>query len=140
MKTIKDVNKIQFKQFMDNNGVLTPLEFKNLPFEPKRVFYIYGVFDTKKRGEHSHYKTEQVLICLKVNCTVITHDGEHERVDLLSDPSQGLYIPNEIWDTQIFHDINSIVLVLSNTEYDKSDYLTKWEEFLDWKRQNKKFA
>tara|TARA_Y100000592_G_scaffold18799_1_gene28754 strand:- start:9760 stop:10188 length:429 start_codon:yes stop_codon:yes gene_type:complete len=137
MRTIKDVKKIHFNAFTDSDvgwGTLVPLELsKNLPFEPKRIFYVYSVDNKNKRGLHSHYKTEQVLICLHGSCGVVCKDGESELSVLLDSPSTGLYIPEMIWDEQVYMSDDTVLLVIANTNYDTKDYINDYEEFLTLK-------
>ena len=75
---IGNVKIIDFKSFCDPRGSLCPVEFSNLPIDVKRIFYVYGVPDRKIRGEHSHYNTNQILICITGSCTVICKDGKEE--------------------------------------------------------------
>lgn len=137
MKTIKDVKKIYFNAFTDSDvgwGTLVPLEFsKNFPFKPKRMFYVYSVGDKKSRGLHGHYKTEQVLICLHGSCGVVCKDGKDELSILLDSASTGLYIPEMIWDEQVYMSDDTVLLVIANTNYDTNDYINNYKEFLTLK-------
>jgi len=128
---ISDVKFLKIKCFNDNRGNLCPIEFSNLPIEINRIFYVYGVKDRKVRGKHSHYKTNQILICLSGICTVICKDGISEKRYLLDSPEKGLFIPNMIWDEQIYESDDTILLVLSDTVYDKDDYIENWEKYSD---------
>ena len=137
MKTISDVKMLHFNAFTDGDigwGTLVPLEFaKDLPFEPRRLFYVYAVDNKSKRGEHAHHTTEQVLICLRGRCGVICKDGEREKSVLLDSPSVGIYIPQMIWDEQVYMSDDTVLLVLSNTAYNPKDYINNYEEFLQLK-------
>ncbi len=131
MVTIKEVKILNFKDFRDKEGHLVPLEEnREIPFSIKRIFYIFGVSTKKPRGEHSHYQTDQLLICLKGKCKVKCHDGFNEKYFVLDSPSQGLHIPAMIWGEQIY-DEDTILLVLANTHYDKEDYIENWETFIE---------
>ncbi len=130
MTTLENVKLISLKTFTDSEGSLVPLESgSSIPFEIKRVFYIFEVHDQKDRGEHSHYKTEQVLICLSGKVRVLCDDGKDRKEWILDKPNQALYIPNLIWDEQTYIVPGSVLLVLANTGYDKSDYITDYNEF-----------
>jgi dTDP-4-dehydrorhamnose 3,5-epimerase len=130
MTTLENVKLISLKTFTDSEGSLVPIESGlSIPFEIKRVFYIFEVHDQKDRGEHSHYKTEQVLICLSGKVRVLCDDGKDRKEWILDKPNQALYIPNLIWDEQTYIVPGSVLLVLANTGYDKSDYITDYNEF-----------
>ena len=138
MSTLEDIKLISLKTFIDSEGSLVPIESGlSIPFKIKRVFYIFEVHDQKDRGEHSHYKTEQVLICLNGKVKVLCDDGKNRKEWVLDKPNQALYIPNLIWDEQIYLTPDSVLLVFANTHYDESDYITDYEEFKRLKNENK---
>ena len=131
MKTIDDVRFLDLQCFSELNGNLIPIEFdKNIPFDVKRIFYIFGVLDRQARGKHSHFKTEQILICLNGTCEVFCADGITSKKYILDSPKKALYIPEMIWDEQVYTTEDTVLVVLSNTFYDKRDYIEDWEEFL----------
>ena len=103
----------------------------------ERVFYVFDVHDQKDRGEHSHHKTEQVLICLSGKVKVLCDDGKNTKQWVLNKPTQALYIPNLIWDEQIYLTSDSVLLVLANTNYDSSDYIESYDEFKRLKNESK---
>ena len=130
MTTVDDVEIINFKCFSESDGSLVPLEFnKEIPFDVKRVFYGYGVGDKNKRGEHAHYTTKQILVCLSGACEVICKDGESERRIVLNSPSQAVLIPEMIWDEQIYASPETILLVFSSTKYNRNDYIEDWQQY-----------
>ena len=130
MITLSNVKLLELETFVDLEGSLVPMESgSSIPFEIKRVFYIFEVHDQKDRGEHSHYKTEQVLICLSGKVRVLCDDGKDRKEWILDKPNEALYIPNLIWDEQTYIVPGSVLLVLANTGYDKSDYITDYNEF-----------
>jgi len=134
--TIDDVKFLDIKTVVDDNGNLVPIESgKSIPFEIERVFYVYGVRDEEKRGNHSHYKTKQVLISLHGKVEVIVKDGSREARYLLESPQQALYIPEMIWDEQVYRSEEAALLVLSNTNYTPSDYIHDFEEFKSMKEK-----
>ena len=103
----------------------------------QRLLDVFEVHDQKDRGEHSHYKTEQVLICLSGKVRVLCDDGKDRREWILNQPNEALYIPNLIWDEQTYLTTESVLLVLANTHYDESDYITDYDEFKRLKNGNK---
>ena len=77
MTTLDDVKKFTLKTFTEPDGKLTPIELdKDIPFEVKRMFYVYDVHDQNDRGKHSHHKTKQILIAVNGGVTVICDDGK----------------------------------------------------------------
>ena len=135
--TIDDVKFLDIKTVVDDNGNLIPIESgRSIPFEIERVFYVYGVRDEEKRGNHAHHKTKQVLISLHGKVEVIVKDGEREVRYLLESPQQALYVPEMIWDEQVYRSEETALLVLSNTHYDPSDYIHNFESFKLMKAKN----
>ena len=135
MTTLEDVKEFNLKAFIEPDGKLTPIELdRDMPFEVKRMFYVYDVHDQNDRGKHSHYKTKQVLIAVCGSVTVVCDDGRKRKNYVLDEPSRALYIPEMIWDEQVYKDKNSVLLVLSNTNYDSDDYIEDYEEFKKIKR------
>ena len=134
MTTISDVKLFNLRNFIEPDGNLVPIESNHdIPFDIKRVFYVYGVKDQDDRGKHSHYKTKQILICLNGNIDVIVDDGVHRKKYRLSKPNQALYIPEMIWDEQVYKSEESVLLVLANTHYDIKDYVENYDDFLKTK-------
>ena len=137
MITINEVKLLELETFVDLEGSLVPIESGlSIPFEIKRVFYIFEVHDQKDRGEHSHYKTEQVLICLSGKVKVLCDDGKDRKEWILDKPNEALYIPNLIWDEQVYSTSDSVLLVFANTHYDETDYIEDYEEFRSLKNGN----
>ena len=132
--TINDVKLLNLRTFIEPDGNLVPVESKHdIPFDIKRIFYVYGVKNQDDRGKHSHYKTKQVLICLSGEVEVICDDGIHRKKYKLTKPHQAIYIPEMIWDEQRYMSEDSVLLVLSNTYYDSKDYIENYDEFLKTK-------
>jgi dTDP-4-dehydrorhamnose 3,5-epimerase-like enzyme len=135
--TVDDVKFLDVRTVVDSNGNLIPIESnQDIPFEIKRVFYVYGVRDEERRGKHAHYNTQQVLICLHGKVEVIVKDGLKEKRYLLESPQQALYIPEMIWDEQVYRSEETALLVLSNTRYDPSDYIHNFESYKLMKAKN----
>ncbi len=138
MTTLDDVKEFSLKTFWEPDGKLTPIELdRDIPFEVKRMFYVYDVHNQNDRGKHSHYKTKQILIALTGKVTVVCDDGKKRRNYVLNEPNKALYIPEMIWDEQIYHNESSILLVLSNTNYEPSDYIEDYNEFKRLKNEDK---
>ena len=135
MITLNDVKLIKFKTHIEPDGNLVPIEFnEDIPFKVNRIFYVYGVHDQLDRGQHGHYTTKQVLICLNGEVEVVCDDGHERKTWTLNNPNDALYIPEHIWDEQIYKSNDTVLLVLSNTSYDPKDYIEDYNEFLTIKK------
>ena len=139
MTTLKDIKQFNLKTFIEPDGKLTPIELdRDLLFEVKRIFYVFDVHDQNDRGKHSHYKTKQVLIALCGKVTVVCDDGKERQEYILNNASEALYIPEMIWDEQIYTTEDSILLVLANTKYNINDYIEDYEKFKELKNDEKR--
>ena len=128
--TVDDVLFYNMRTVVEADGNLVPIESnQDVPFLIKRVFYVYGVKDTAPRGLHSHFKTQQLLICISGKVEVTCKDGKRERKFSLESPQQALYVPEMIWDEQSYRSEDSVLLVLANTKYDPEDYIHNFEDF-----------
>ena len=136
MMTLNDVKLFNLRSFIEPDGNLVPIESRHdIPFDVKRIFYVYGVKDQDDRGKHSHHKTKQVLICLSGEVKVVCDDGKERKNYILSKPNQALYIPEMIWDEQTYMSEDSVLLVLANTHYDVKDYIEDYDEFVKMKEE-----
>ena len=137
MTTLDDVKKFTLKTFTEPDGNLIPIQMdRDIPFEVKRMFYVYDVHDQNDRGKHSHHKTKQILIAVNGGVTVICDDGKKRRNYVLNEPNKALLIPEMIWDEQVYHSESSVLLVLSNTNYDVNDYIEDYDEFKRLKNES----
>lgn len=126
-----DIKKIEFQQHNDTRGNLVVAELgKELPFEVKRVYYIYGVGEGIKRGFHSHKRLEQIYIAIHGSCKVTLTDGDDTRTVVLDNPSEGLYIGHNVW--REIHDFSAdgVLLVLASETYSEDDYIRSYDEFI----------
>lgn len=112
---------LNLQTFTDTRGNLTVIE-KVIPFEMKRIFYIYGV-DSSVRGGHRHHKTVQAAICIKGSCTIYCNDGEKEEVFELTAPHQCLILEPKDWHTMYNFSPDAILMVLASEFFDKNDYI-----------------
>lgn len=122
----------EFKILGDHRGQLTVLEAnKEVPFDIKRVFYIYGTQLGVPRGNHSHYKTKQLLIAINGSCKVTLDDGKTKSTFDLNKPNIGLFQDALIWGSM--HDFSSdcVLLVLADNYYDESDYIRSYDKFME---------
>lgn len=105
----------------DKRGNLTVIE-KEVPFEIKRIFYIYGV-DASERGNHRHHKTIQAVICLKGTCKVYNNNSKEEEIFNLDLPSKALILHPEDWHKIFALTADAIMMVLASEYYDALDYI-----------------
>ncbi len=112
---------INLKTFCDFRGNLTVIE-KVIPFEIKRIFYIYGV-DESVRGKHRHRKTTQAAICLKGRCTIYNNNGEREETFVLDEPSKCLILETRDWHKMYDFSRDAILMVLASEYFDQADYI-----------------
>ena len=131
MPTVDDCRLIKFKHDFSKKGYLTPIEFRNIPFYPKRIFYVHGVKQLgilEIRGNHAHRESKQLIICINSWIKVWADDGKNKIEHRLDSPFIGLYLPPMIWDTYEMAD-DMVMLVLTDTYYDKKDYIYDYDEF-----------
>jgi hypothetical protein len=101
-----------------------------VPFEIRRIFYIYDVPTEEGRGAHAHRTLTQFLVCLAGSFDVAVDDGEFQAKIHLNRPWKGVLIPPMIWSAEVNFDPGSVCLVLASEKYDASDYIRDHEEFL----------
>lgn len=122
---------IEFTIRGDYQGNLVPVESGvDIPFEIKRVYYIWGTDYAAVRGHHAHRKLEQIIIPIAGNCDFILDDGKTREKVHLSSPNQGLYIKHNIWREFTNFSKDCVILVLASEHYDEADYIRDYETFL----------
>lgn len=123
---------INFETKGDSRGALIAIEGgKEIPFDIKRIFYIYGTLDGISRGEHSHYKTRQVLVAVNGTCQVTLDDGKSKKTYLLDRPNIGLLQDALVWGEMHDFSPDCTLLVLTDTPYEESDYIKSYDSFLE---------
>ncbi len=123
--------KIDLRQFGDERGSLVSIERNSgLPFDIKRVYYIFGTSQGVTRGCHAHRNLDQVLIALAGSCKILVNDGHREETIELSRASVGLRIRNFIWREMYDFSPGCVLLVLASAEYDESDYIRSFDRFI----------
>ncbi len=112
---------VDLKTFTDKRGHLTVIE-KVVPFPIKRIFYIYGV-DDSRRGGHRHHKTVQAAICIKGSCTIDNNNGTKKESFLLDRPDKCLVLEAKDWHVMHSFSTDAILMVLASEEFDEKDYI-----------------
>lgn len=129
--TVEDCVLLALPRIDDPRGKLTFVEGgRHLPFEIRRVFYLYDVPTEESRGAHAHRNLHQVLICLSGSFNVAVDDGTSTRLIHLNRPWQGLHVPPMIWAAEVDFDPGSVCLVLASDRYDEADYIRHYNEYL----------
>jgi len=124
------VKLIDFPSLGDDRGSLFALEAnKTVPFDIKRVYYIFGTKPGVTRGFHAHKALKQVAVCVTGSCSVFLDDGQNKEEVLLDSPTKGLVIEDLVWHEM--HDFTSdcVLLVLASEHYDEADYIRDYEKF-----------
>lgn len=112
---------LSLKTFTDKRGNLTVIE-RVIPFDIKRIFYIYGV-DDSIRGGHRHHKTIQAAICIKGSCIISNNDGEKKEDFLLNSPDKCLILEPKDWHQMHNFTSDAILMVLASEYFDEKDYI-----------------
>lgn len=122
---------IKLPKINDQRGNLTFVEEnKHIPFDVKRIFYIYDIPTAQSRGAHAHRRLHQFLICLSGSLDVNLDDGHNKKTIHLNRPWEGLYVPPMVWGSETNFDAGTIYLILASDFYDESDYYRDYNEFL----------
>ncbi len=133
MKNYTDVQILEFPQHGDERGHLVIVEgLKDIPFEIKRIFYIYGTEKNVVRGQHANRKSRFVLINVKGSSKVKIKDGQgNEAVFSLNRPHTGIYLPNMVWKEMYDFSEDSVLLCLASEYYDSQEYIRDYKEFIN---------
>ena len=120
-------------RFRDLRGALVPIEFQHdLPFIPKRQFFVFSVPGYKVRGEHAHKKCNQFLLALHGALSVVVDNGSEACEVRLSSPSIGLLMPAGIWGIQYKFSKDAVLAVYASEAYDSTDYIRTYDDFKEY--------
>jgi len=132
--TIYDCMLLTLPKNHQMNGNLTSItNSQEVPFDIKRIYYLYDVPGGNSRGGHAHKDLYQIMIALSGSFSVTLDDGTLKRNFLLNQPYQGLLIPPGLWRDLDNFSSGSICMVLASELYDENDYFRDHEKFIDWK-------
>ena len=121
---------IDFQKHGDARGMLVVAEEgKEIPFEVKRIYYMYDTGEMVRRGYHAHFELEQILICVHGSCKIYLDDGQDTAEIVLDTPNVGLYISKNIWREMYDFSKDAVLLVLASELYDENDYIRDYNEF-----------
>lgn len=128
---LSELKMLEFQQRGDERGHLVVIEGnKEIPFEIKRVFYIYGSDSTIVRGMHANRRSEFVLINVAGTSKVKVFDGQgNERIFELIEPHTGIYLPKMVWKEMYDFSADSVLLCLASEHYDPEEYVRDYDTF-----------
>jgi dTDP-4-dehydrorhamnose 3,5-epimerase-like enzyme len=132
---VKNAHWISTQKIVDgHDGILSVAnEMDNIPFDIKRVYYIYNLINHRNvmRGKHAHKSLEQVMFCLNGECTVTLDDGKRKQTIILDQPNKGIFLGTNLWHTMQEFNSNCILLVFASQLYSEDDYIRDYDEFLE---------
>ncbi|MCG2611003.1 FdtA/QdtA family cupin domain-containing protein [Flavobacterium sp. SM15] len=130
MTTVQDCKMIELPVINDVRGNLAFVQEGFLPFNFKRVYYLFDVPSTAYRGGHSHIRQQQLIIPLSGSFEIVLNDGQSSKTILLNKPNAGLHIPTGIWRELQNFSSGAVCLVLAEDIFSESDYIRDYQEFL----------
>jgi len=124
-------SEVNLRSHGGNDGKLISIESltEQLPFELKRIYYIFGVKKEIRRGFHAHKKLKQLLVCVSGSCEIELDDGIQKETVVLDSPATGLLIQQPVWRELSNFSDGAVLLVLASEHYDTEDYIWDYEEF-----------
>jgi acetyltransferase-like isoleucine patch superfamily enzyme len=129
---VSGVTLHRLPQVQDLRGMLSFAEMgREVPFEVKRYFLVFGVASMETRGEHAHRTLHQFLVCVHGRCHIVADDGKNRQEFVLDDPSVGIHLSPMVWGIQYKYSEDAVLLVLASERYDASDYVRSYAEFLE---------
>ena len=135
--SVSDCSVIELPKIENRSGNLTSIQNSiEIPFDIKRIFYLYDIPGGKDRGAHAHIECHQFLIAGSGSFDVLLDDGKSKKLVTLNQPYRGLHIPPGIWASEVNFSSGSICLVLASHRYDEEDYIRNYKDYL--KLKNKK--
>lgn len=129
-KTVFDTSVIELFKVSNRAGNITAIENgQEIPFDIKRIFYLYDIPGGEDRGAHAHIECHQFLVAVSGSFEVQLDDGKVKKTVMLNQPYRGLHIPPGIWASEVNFSSGSICLVLASHIYDEGDYIRNYEEY-----------
>jgi hypothetical protein len=123
---------ISIPKIEERRGNLSVIENETIPFDIKRVYYLYDVPTGSERGGHAHKDLQQFLVALSGSFDVVLNDGKEEQIITLNKPYEGLLINSGIWRELRNFSSGSICLVVASEVYIEEDYIRDFDEFLEY--------
>lgn len=136
MTEINDIQILEIPKVKDPRGNLSIIEKETIPFDIKRVYYLYDIPSDSSRGGHAHKNLYQFLVALSGSFDVLIDDGKNKKVITLNKPDKGLLILPGIWRELNNFSAGSVCLVTASEVFDENDYIRNYNEFLKYKNQS----
>ena len=128
---ISDCALIDLPKIQNRAGNITAIENNlDIPFEVKRIFYLYDIPGGESRGAHAHKQCKQFLVAASGSFEVQLDDGIEKKTVMLNQPYKGLYVPPGIWASEINFSSGAICLVMTSDKFDEDDYIRDYKDFL----------
>ena len=126
-----EIIKYNFNIHGDDRGQLVAIEeLVDIPFNIKRVYYMYDTVEGCTRGKHAHKGLQQILICIHGSCKVTLDDGKERETITLDKPNEGIYISGLVWREMYDFSSDAVLMVIASELYDESDYIRNYDDFI----------
>jgi len=133
---ISDCALIDLPKIENRAGNITAIENNlDIPFEVKRIFYLYDIPGGESRGAHAHKQCKQFLVAASGSFEVQLDDGIEKKTVMLNQPYKGLYVPPGIWASEINFSSGAICLVMTSHKFNQDDYIRDYQDFLKFKNE-----
>jgi hypothetical protein len=135
LPSVYDCNMVNLQRVDTGKGFISVVDNAcgHLPFEVKRIFYIYDIPGGKSRGAHAHKQCHQFIVACSGAFEVLLDDGSEQRLVKLDRPHMGLHVPPGIWASEMNFTSGSICLILTSHEFIEDDYIRNYAGFMDWR-------
>jgi hypothetical protein len=134
--SVSDCSVIELPKIENRSGNLTSIQNSiEIPFDIKRIFYLYDIPGGKDRGAHAHIDCHQFLVAGSGSFDVLLDDGKSKKLVTLNQPYKGLHIPPGIWASETNFSSGAICLVLASHKYDENDYIREYKQFLKFQKK-----
>lgn len=126
------INIIDIPKIINPEGNIAVIENDTIPFEIKRVYYLYDVPSSAKRGGHAHKNLNQILIALSGSFNVVLNDGKNKETVTLNKPDKGLLITSNTWRELENFSSGAVCLVLASEQFNEDDYIRNFDDFISY--------
>lgn len=126
------IKMVDFKILGDKRGSLISLEQNiNIPFDIKRVYYVFGTKNKVRRGFHAHKRLNQLAVCVSGSCKFLLDNGKEKKNISLDKPNKGLIIEDMIWHEMYDFSEDCVLIILADDLYNENDYIRNYDKFLE---------
>lgn len=133
----KNWSILNFKSIDDERGSLVALEAGGeIPFDVKRIYYLFNLDINNNRGYHAHKELKQVLVCMHGECKILVDDGKDKEEIILDSSKKGLYLNNCVWREIYDFKKEAVLVAIVSEHYDEADYLRNYDDFIKFIEAN----